>query len=105
MATRVKKNTRAGRMPAPVAAPAPQPAPVGGDRNYVSARERVAAGKALREKVSRTQQGVWKRPPRRADPMDILQVSDAERVPELVPIRYGRMLQSPFTFYRGAACA
>ena len=35
--------------------------------------------------------------------MDVLSASDTDRLPELVPIRYGRMLQSPFAFYRGAA--
>ena len=39
----------------------------------------------------------------RADPIDILLAADADRIPELVPIRYGRMLQSPFAFYRGSA--
>ena len=45
----------------------------------------------------------WKRPARRADPLAILRASDAGRLPRLLPIRYGRMLQSPFTFYRGSA--
>ncbi len=47
--------------------------------------------------------GEWKRPAGRADPLAILRASDAGRLPQLVPIRYGRMLQTPFTFYRGAA--
>ena len=41
--------------------------------------------------------------PLRADPVELLERQAASRVPELVPIRYGRMLVSPFTFYRGAA--
>ncbi|MGH7059511.1 MAG: DUF2252 domain-containing protein, partial [Stellaceae bacterium] len=65
--------------------------------------EEVAAGKALRERVPRLKQGVWKRVKGQVDPIEILLASDADRVPELVPIKYGRMLQSPFAFYRGTA--
>ncbi len=61
------------------------------------------AGKALRETVPRSMHGTWKRAADRPDPVALLQASDGERMPELVPIRYGRMLQSPFAFYRGAA--
>jgi hypothetical protein len=64
---------------------------------------KIAAGKALRDKVSREQHGQWKEGKGRANPIDILHKSDAGRMKELVPIRYGRMLQSPFAFYRGAA--
>jgi uncharacterized protein (DUF2252 family) len=60
-------------------------------------------GKSLRAAVPRTSQGVWKKPANRADPVAQLQASDPERLPELLPVRYGRMLVSPFTFYRGAA--
>jgi hypothetical protein len=69
----------------------------------IAADDLVAAGKRLRDSVPRASQGVWKRHKDRADPLDILQASDAGRIPELIPIRYGRMLQSPFTFYRGSA--
>jgi uncharacterized protein (DUF2252 family) len=68
-----------------------------------SLEERAAEGRALRESVSRVEQGVWKRGDNRADPIDILQAADVDRMPELVPIRYGRMIQSPFAFYRGSA--
>jgi hypothetical protein len=68
-----------------------------------SAAERLSAGKALREKVQRHEHGVWKRPANRKDPMGILRAADVGRLKELLPIRYGRMLQSPFTFYRGSA--
>ena len=64
---------------------------------------RLATGKALRGAVPRAEHRRWKRGDRRADPIEILRASDQGRVPELVPIRYGRMLQSPFAFYRGAA--
>ena len=43
------------------------------------------------------------RSPRRPDPIKLLERQASTRVPELVPVRYGRMLVSPFTFYRGAA--
>jgi len=65
--------------------------------------EQAEAGKALRDKVPRAQHGTWKKGENRPDPIDILHAADADRLPELVPIRYGRMLQSPFAFYRGAA--
>ena len=54
--------------------------------------------KQLRERLARKQQGAWKPDRGRRNPLGILGASDAERIPELVPIRYGRMLQSPFTF-------
>ena len=69
----------------------------------VSADERAAAGKAAREKVSRSSHGDWERPARRRDPVKVLEDQAKSRVQELVPIRYGRMLASPFTFFRGAA--
>src|SRR5207245_4316306 len=60
-------------------------------------------GKAERAEVSRGVHGEWVAPPARRDPVELLEEQAASRVPELVPIRYGRMLVSPFTFYRGAA--
>src|SRR6516164_5947660 len=71
--------------------------------HLVSREDRVVAGKALRDKVPRKQHGRWKEAKGRPNPIDILRESDASRMKELVPIRYGRMLQSPFSFYRGAA--
>src|ERR1700722_13629369 len=68
-----------------------------------SVEARMGIGKALRERVSRNIQATWKAPPDRPDPIDILQQSDRGRLPELLPIRYGRMRQSPFAFYRGSA--
>jgi len=65
--------------------------------------DRLAAGKALRERCTRKAHGQWKAPPRRADPVELLLASDQGRVAHLVPIRYGRMMVSPFTYYRGAA--
>jgi uncharacterized protein (DUF2252 family) len=65
--------------------------------------ERAAAGKAAREKVPRSSHGEWEPPARRRDPVKVLEDQAMSRVQELVPIRYGRMLASPFTFFRGAA--
>jgi uncharacterized protein (DUF2252 family) len=65
--------------------------------------ERRSAGKQLRDAVPRDAHGVWRPPAGRTDPLAILNAADATRQPELVPLRYGRMLQSPFTFYRGSA--
>ena len=67
------------------------------------AADREAEGRALRDRVPRTSHAGWRRPPRRRNPVDILVETSKGRLPELLPIRYGRMLQSPFTFYRGAA--
>jgi uncharacterized protein (DUF2252 family) len=68
-----------------------------------SPEERRAMGKALRIKLARDTHGHWKAHAGRKDPIQVLKAADEGRVPELVPIRYGRMLQSPFAFYRGTA--
>ena len=65
--------------------------------------ERHAAGKHLRDTVPLGAHGAWSAHAGRADPIGILRAADTTRQPELVPLRYGRMLQSPFTFYRGSA--
>ena len=69
----------------------------------VSPEQRAAAGRAAREEVPRASHGEWEPPARRRDPVKVLEDQAKGRVQELVPIRYGRMLASPFTFYRGAA--
>jgi uncharacterized protein (DUF2252 family) len=71
--------------------------------HIVSPDARVAAGKALRDKLPREQLGLWNGAKGRPDPIDLLHKSDAGRIKDLIAIRYGRMLPSPFTFYRGAA--
>jgi uncharacterized protein DUF2252 len=63
----------------------------------------MEAGKQLRDTVPRSAHAVWKKRADRADPIEQLRASDPERIAELLPVRYGRMLVSPFTFYRGAA--
>ena len=65
--------------------------------------EREARGRAARAEVPRSSHADWLAPPRRKDPVTILERQARSRVPELVPIRYGRMLRSPFAFFRGAA--
>ncbi len=65
--------------------------------------ERAAEGKAARSVARRSAHGEWTPPANRKDPVAIIEAQDATRVPELVPIRHGRMSASPFTFYRGAA--
>jgi uncharacterized protein (DUF2252 family) len=65
--------------------------------------ERAEAGRAARKKTPRSAQGEWAPADGRRDPVSILERQAETRVPELVPIRYGRMAVSPFTFYRGAA--
>ncbi|MGC1379754.1 MAG: DUF2252 domain-containing protein [Candidatus Baltobacteraceae bacterium] len=67
-----------------------------------SPAELVAAGKALRERVPLDAHAQWQ-PQAGRDPLAILHASDADRLAELLPIRYGRMLPSPFAFFRGAA--
>ena len=81
-------------------APAPRAADQAAD---LSPSERAAAGKATRERVPRSSHGEWEPATDRPDPVEVLERQAADRVPELVPLRYGRMLVSPFTFYRGAA--
>jgi ElaB/YqjD/DUF883 family membrane-anchored ribosome-binding protein len=71
--------------------------------DHLSTEERVALGKAARTGAPRASHQVWEEPPTRSDPVALLESQAASRVQELVPIRYGRMLVSPFTFYRGAA--
>src|SRR5467141_1612934 len=69
----------------------------------VSAEARTAAGKRLRSVVPREAHGEWKPGPERADPFALLDEQNLGRIPELVPVRMGRMAASPFAFYRGAA--
>src|SRR3712207_3503683 len=63
----------------------------------------VALGKAARASAPRTSHAEFQAAPDRADPVELLERQSSTRVPELIPIRYGRMLVSPFAFYRGAA--
>jgi len=65
--------------------------------------ERLSAGKSLRVKVPRTSHAKWPAASGRRDGIALLRADDRGRLPELLPIRYGRMCVSPFAFFRGAA--
>ena len=68
-----------------------------------SLAELRAVGRRLRDKCPRQSHADWKPPTNRPDPVALVKQSDKGRIPKLVPVRHGRMLQTPFTFYRGAA--
>ncbi len=70
---------------------------------HPSRAELYQMGKGLREKCPRSSHAAWPTARDRPDPIQVLEEANQGRIPELIPIRYGRMLQSPFTFYRGAA--
>ena len=70
---------------------------------HLTPKERSQLGKEARARVPRSLQGAFAPSSSRPDPVSLLERQAQTRVPELVPIRYGRMLVSPFTFYRGAA--
>jgi len=70
---------------------------------HLAVEQRVARGKAARREVPREAHSSFSPSSGRHDPVDLLERQATSRLPELVPIRYGRMLISPFTFYRGAA--
>ncbi|MGZ4239538.1 MAG: DUF2252 family protein, partial [Solirubrobacteraceae bacterium] len=98
--TKSKTRRHAGQSdnsPAASRKTAPPPVP------HLSVAERVARGKAARAEVPRASHATFEPSATRADPVELLERQAKTRVPELVPIRYGRMLVSPFTFYRGAA--
>src|SRR4029079_15678833 len=73
------------------------------ESTYLSAGQRRANGKALGEAVPRASQAGWKAPKGRRDRVAIVSEPNVGRVTELVPIRFGRMSESPFAFYRGSA--
>ncbi len=60
-------------------------------------------GKSLRVRCSRASHSIWKPHRHRPDPIAVLEQSNHGRLADLIPLRYGRMLKSPFAFYRGAA--
>jgi len=95
-----KDGTEAARRNAAAAASKPRK---GAAVPHLSVAERVELGKAARAEVPRSSHAAFEPSPKRPDPVELLERQASTRVPELVPIRYGRMLVSPFTFYRGAA--
>ena len=77
--------------------------PTWGPTIHRARQEARAAGRALRAQVARSAHAAWTSPRDRPDPVSLLEAQDRTRVPELVPIRYGRMIASPFEFLRGSA--
>ncbi len=75
----------------------------GFEAKQLSVEERMAAGKALRKVISRADQAKYEPATNRVDPVSILEEQGKERLATLVPIRYARMLTSPFAFLRGGA--
>ncbi|WP_030797785.1 DUF2252 domain-containing protein [Streptomyces sp. NRRL S-337] len=73
------------------------------DASLPAPAERARRGKAVRARLPRSSHAEFEPAPDRPDPVGILDRQSAGRVPDLVPLRYGRMLESPFAFYRGAA--
>lgn len=71
--------------------------------SHPSRDQLYAEGKRLRDKCPRQSHADWKASDNRPDPLSLMIQSSKGRIPKLIPIRYGRMMQSPFTFYRGAA--
>ena len=72
-------------------------------RPELSRSERKDAGRAARKRTSRSDLGVYAPSPDRPDPIELLDRQNANRFPDLVPVRWGRMVASPFAFYRGSA--
>jgi uncharacterized protein (DUF2252 family) len=72
-------------------------------RQHQTPAERRVRGKAARAEVPRESHAKWEPPPDRPDPVALLESQGASRLPDLVPVRYGRMMETPFTYYRGAA--
>jgi uncharacterized protein (DUF2252 family) len=97
-----KKTTTRQARPQPVSAPVTKDAkpPV---ITHLTPEERAAIGKTARAKTTRESHAAWEPSPERPDPIALLEEQARSRVADLVPIRYGRMLASPFAFYRGAA--
>ena len=86
-------------------------APLGSGRRFaldlaagrLTPAERAERGKAARSAVSRESHAVYDPPADRPDPVGLLERQAAMRLPDLIPVRYGRMLASPFSYFRGAA--
>lgn len=97
----MKKKDKSKKHSDEPGAPGEIAAPIVVDRR--SRADRKAEGKATRLAVPLASHADWQAPANRRDPVELLIESGTGRVPELLPIRYGRMMQSPFAFYRGAA--
>jgi hypothetical protein len=86
-----------------VATERPAPSAPARRETALSPDERAALGRAARRAAPRSARAEWERPAGAEDPLAIIEGQEMGRVPELVPIRHGRMLASPFAFFRGAA--
>jgi uncharacterized protein (DUF2252 family) len=97
-----KKTTTRQAQPQPMNGPVTKDAkpPV---ITHLTPEERATIGKTARAKTPRESHAAWTTPSDRPDPIALLEEQARTRVADLVPIRYGRMLASPFAFYRGAA--
>jgi uncharacterized protein (DUF2252 family) len=73
------------------------------DPRYPALAERAAEGKAAREAAPLSAHGDWAPSANRLDPVSLLEQQEAGREPDLLPVRHGRMVSSPFAFFRGAA--
>src|SRR3984885_15471821 len=71
--------------------------------NHLSLDERLGQGRTARDRTPPSSHAGWSPAPDRPDPVSLLEEQDRTREPDLVPVRHGRMMVSPFTFYRGAA--
>ncbi|HYA49942.1 MAG TPA: DUF2252 family protein, partial [Streptosporangiaceae bacterium] len=98
--TRPAKTVQAGTTGPRVRASASMPS---WRRQHLAVEERIARGKTARRDSPRSAHGQWEPATDRPDPVALLEEQADSRVADLIPIRYGRMLVSPFTFYRGAA--
>jgi uncharacterized protein (DUF2252 family) len=96
---RARPGTIAGMLDAPTAATTARRA----KQARQTSEDLAAFGREARAAVPRSLHGAWQPAADRPDPVAVLEGQAASRVPELVPIRYGRMLVSPFTFFRGGA--
>ena len=77
--------------------------PGGASRAHRTPEQRARLGRAARGRATRESHAVFERPPGQPGPISLLERQAAARIPDLVPVRYGRMLVSPFTYFRGAA--
>ena len=91
-----RKNRLASRMPG-------QSQDHGDERVFQSRKERLYEGELLRSRLPHAVHAEWKPGRKHRDPIKLLEESNRYRLPNLVPVRYGRMLRSPFTFLRGSA--
>ncbi|HSR83206.1 MAG TPA: DUF2252 domain-containing protein [Streptosporangiaceae bacterium] len=90
-------------MTAAIVAARPLRYSLGSGRGRLSPAERAERGRAARVQVPRESHAMFERLPDRPDPLSLLAAQAATRLPELVPVRYGRMLASPFSYFRGGA--